>query len=406
MVDVNKVEKSVDRIRVALVITELAVGGAERAMYELATRLDRARFTPTVFSLSVRARDVANSLAPSLRAFGVETIELGGRSAFDFLAVARRLRAALQDGQFDVLQSFMYHANIVGRFAGRWAGVPLVCSGIRVAERDGRLRLAFDRWTRGLVDAWICVGESVASFTRAAGGIPGDRVYSIPNGVFISPDDLTKRSDSEVPPPFGRGRKRMIAVGRLSRQKGFDELLQGARDWFTAELARDWELWLVGDGEDRSKLASLIEVGGLSDRVYLAGWRSDVRRLVAESDLFLLPSRWEGMPNALLEACALGKACLCRDVEGVGEILGASRAEQTSADASGAEWRSRLARFIEDADLRERLGESNGARVRAEFSLDSTARRYERLWLELLARKDGRFTEMSGVAPNSADGVE
>ena len=96
-----------DRIRVALVITELAVGGAERAMYELATRLDRARFTPTVFSLSVRARDVANSLAPSLRAFGVETIELGGRSAFDFLAVARRLRAALQDGQFDVLQSFM-----------------------------------------------------------------------------------------------------------------------------------------------------------------------------------------------------------------------------------------------------------------------------------------------------------
>lgn len=383
-----------ERIKVALVITELAVGGAERAMFQLATTLDRARFEPTVFSLSGRESDRARSLAPELVARGVETVELGGRRALDFPRVARALSRRLKDGGYSILQSFMYHANILGRFSGRLAGVPLVCSGVRVAERDSRLRLALDRWTRGLVDAWVCVGESVARFTRESAGVPADRVYSIPNGVHITSDDLTAVG-APPPLPFGRGRKRMIGIGRLTRQKGFDELLASASGWATRDVMRDWELWLVGDGEDRARLAAQVDRLGLADFVYLAGWRSDVRRLLADSDLFLLPSRWEGMPNALLEACALGKACLCRDVEGVGEILGENVAYQTSGAVLTGDWRARLSRLLSDDELRARLGALNRSRVCAEFSVESTTRRYERLWLELLERRMGRFVQES-----------
>ena len=126
--------------RVALLILELSVGGAEKALFQLATKLDRERFSPVVYSLSGRVEDLERSLAPELRARGIEVVEFGLRSALGTPLALWRLRRRLRKDRVAVLQCFMFHANILGRFAGRLAGVPVVCAGIRVAERDAPRR--------------------------------------------------------------------------------------------------------------------------------------------------------------------------------------------------------------------------------------------------------------------------
>ncbi len=365
--------------RVALLILELSVGGAEKALFQLATTLDRERFSPVVYSLSGRVEDLERSLAPELRARGIEVVEFGLRSALGTPLALWRLRRRLRKDRVAVLQCFMFHANILGRFAGRLAGVPVVCAGIRVAERDAPRRLALDRLTRGLVDVWVCVGDAVAKFTRERIGVAENRVVSIPNGIAPPPRASGKtKTDS---------RRRMIAVGRLTRQKGFDWLLEHADAWLTPEIRRDWTLWIVGDGEEREKLERIASERELGDFVRFCGWRENAKELIADSDLFLLPSRWEGMPNALLEAAAARRATLCANVEGVAEILGDAEA-QICKPGDVEEWRVKLLRLTTDAALRDGAGERNRRRVLELFDVASTTKRYENLWTRLLKEKN------------------
>ena len=365
--------------RVALLILELSVGGAEKALFQLATTLDRERFSPVVYSLSGRVEDLERSLAPELRARGIEVVEFGLRSALGTPLALWRLRRRLRKDRVAVLQCFMFHANILGRFAGRLAGVPVVCAGIRVAERDAPRRLALDRLTRGLVDAWVCVGDAVAKFTRERIGVAENRVVSIPNGI-APPTTASGRTKTD-------SRRRMIAVGRLTRQKGFDWLLEHADAWLTPEIRRDWTLWIVGDGEDREKLERIALERELGDFVRFCGWREDAKELIADSDLFLLPSRWEGMPNALLEAAAAGRATLCANVEGVAEILGDAEA-QICKPGDVEKWRVKLLRLTTDAALRDGAGERNRRRVLELFDVASTTKSYENLWTRLLKEKN------------------
>lgn len=377
------------KIRVAFLITELSRGGAEKALLQLATTLDLARFEPVVFSLSGLARDLENSLVPLFREAGVETVELGLTGLRNAPTVFRRLTRELKRRQVDVLQSFMFHANIFGRFAGRAAGVPVVCSGIRVAERDAPRRLALDRWTRSLVDAWVCVGEATAYFSRTVGRLPEKRVFSIPNGVRVADLETLERESANadftwVPEPFGR-RKRIVCVGRLAPQKGFDRFLENAATW-APQIANDWEIWIVGDGPERDALRRIVETNGLANVVFFAGWRPNVPEILTSADLFALPSRWEGMPNALMEAMSVGKAAICSDVEGVAELLGDDAAPQMCAFDDGKSWRDKILTSTSDAALREELGRRNRNRVAKEFSVESATRKYEALWTRFLTK--------------------
>lgn len=385
-----------ERIRLALLITELSPGGAEKAMVQLALGLDRARYSPVVYSLSGRAQDRERSLAPLLRERGIEVVELGLTGAKDLPRVFWRLRQLLKAQRAQILQSFMFHANILGRLAGRAAGVPVVCSGIRVAERDSYLRLAIDRLTSVASDVWVCVGESTAEFTRTVGRIPKNKVVSISNGVrtrivdgkvcVVTSGDLTEQAERPapyIPPePFGK-RKLAVAVGRLSPQKGFDWLLE----YGLQSLPEDWELWIVGDGEERERLLDLRDKLGLRDRVCFTGWRPDASDLLANAELFVLSSRWEGTPNVLLESAALGKCALCTNVEGVAEVLGDAAGPQVCELNDNVAWNEKMARLVSDDVLREELGRRNQERVLKEFTVERVVERYDALWSRLLTRE-------------------
>lgn len=378
-------DAAIEPVRLALCVTSLAPGGAERCLAEIAAGLDRTRFRPIVVSLAPLPQKGQPSVAGRIEQAGVEIHSLNVRGKWQAWSAVSRLTRLLKTHRPHIVQSFLFHANIVSRLAARRASVPRIVCGIRVAERRHRWYLWLDRLTAGRVDRQVCVSQAVADFSRERGRLPAQQLLVIPNGIDLSrytgvtPANLTELS---LPP----GRRTIIHVGRLDPQKRIDWLLDLSPAWLRQCPQHD--LLLVGDGPQRSDLVRQAKRLGIGERVHFVGWRSDVPPLLAASDALVLSSAWEGMPNVVLEAMASGLPMVATDVEGVREALGPDSAEQIVPLDNPHDFCQKLMAIAGDRKLAARLGERNRARVAAEFSLTGMIAKYEQLYLDLAGKRD------------------
>jgi len=154
--------------RLAFVITELEPGGAERCLVELATRLDRSRFSPVVYSLGPAPAEGKQTLVARLSAAQIPTRFLGFCRMRAYFAAVRRLAELLREQQAEIVQTFLFHANVVGAQAAKAAGVPHVVTGIRVADPRW-WRTAVERMATASADRFVCVSQNVADFCRRRG---------------------------------------------------------------------------------------------------------------------------------------------------------------------------------------------------------------------------------------------
>jgi len=367
--------------KIALCITDLDVGGAEQALVALATRLDRTRFRPTVYSLGSEPQRTEASCVPPLLAAGVEVCCLGACRWSDFPAAVRALKRHFLRSPPDLVQTFLFHANVVGRIAARRAGIRNVVCGIRVAERQSRWHLWVDRLTRRWVHRYVCVSQSVAQFSVMEGGLPAERLVVIPNGVDLERYPAATAADlsAEGVPP---GSRIVTFVGRLEPQKGVAWLLQSSAEWLSRVPA--CRLVLVGHGPDRSDLERIAADRGIADRVHFLGWRRDIPEILAVSDLLVLPSRWEGMPNVVLQAMASRLPVVATDVEGVRELLGENAADQTVPYGATSELVDKLLRILSDRDFASRLGQENRRRCEQRYSISRMVAAYQDLWQSIV----------------------
>ena len=361
---------------VSLVITDLDVGGAERAMVALATGLDRRRWVPTVIALDGEA-----ALAGPLRAAGIAVECLGVDRRRPGRAV-RSLAGALRRASPRLVQSFLFHANVAARLAAPLAGRPWVVGGLRVAERRRRRHLALDRLTGALSTGSVCVSEGVRRFSRDVGRLDPDRLVVIPNGVDPAPFDLARAADRAS---FGvpAGAFLTLYVGRLDPQKGLGFLLGAASK--VTEVRPDWHLALVGDGPDSDALRSRSgDDPNLGGRVHWLGRRDDVPALLRAADVLVLPSLWEGMPNVVLEAMAARLAVVGTAVEGTEELIIPDRTGWLVPPADSGALAVALLEAAADPSRLRRFGEAARDRVEAEFTPGRVVEAYERLWAGVL----------------------
>jgi len=368
------------KLRVALSITDLDVGGAERSLVELATRLDRTRVEPVVYCLKPRPESDEASCVPALQAAGIEVHFLGLARSTQILQAVSRLKRLLAQQEPDLLQTFLFHANLVGRLAARRAGVRRVVSGIRVAERHCRWHLWADRFTEGMVDRYVCVSDAVARFSADRARLPAGKLVVIPNGIDADRYPASPSADLK-PCGIRAGRRVVTYVGRLDRQKGVRWLVRTARRWL--DRLPDCDLLLVGKGPDRPALERLCAQHGISDRVRFAGWRPDVPEILAASDLLVLPSLWEGMPNVVLEAMASRLPVLATDVEGVRELLGGGADAQTVPYGDTQALVDKMVTLMTYRSSASALGAGNRLRVQDEFTLERMVTAYQDLWESL-----------------------
>ncbi|MFO1022423.1 MAG: glycosyltransferase [Planctomycetales bacterium] len=364
-------------IPIAFCITELDPGGAERAFVRLVLGLNRAEWDPQVYCLS----NGGVMTAPLLEA-GIPITCLNARNSMD-LSVIFKLTRALKQQRPKILQTYLFHANLLGRIAGKLAGVPRIVSGIRVAERRSSWYLRLDRWTEFLVDNHVCVSQAVATHSMQHAGLSPAKIEVIPNGVdfekFAQAEPLDRASLGVPSDAFV-----FLTVGRLDPQKGIFDLLQA----FEMVRAKSpaVHLLIVGQGAEKEQIEEWIRARQMGNCVQLLGYRDDVPRLMKTADVFVLSSLWEGMPNVLLEAMAAGLPVISTRVEGVEDLILPGETGISVHSGACGELADAMQQAIGKRVASKEMAEKAAQKVRAEFTWPQAISRYEDLYRRLLQR--------------------
>jgi glycosyltransferase involved in cell wall biosynthesis len=325
-----------------------------------------------------------------LSAAGVPVVCLGARrwtaigAVWRLLRELRRLRPVL-------LQTFLFHANLAGRLAGRLAGVPTIVSGIRVAEKRSRAYLWLDRWTNWLVTTNVCVSQAVADFSIAEGRLSPERIVVIRNGVDVARFSGARAADLSA---FGipERSRTLLTIGRLDRQKGLLDLIEAAA--LVIIKLPDVHFLLVGEGPERAALERAIRERGLAARVHFAGWRADVPELLSAGSALVLTSHWEGLPNVILEAMAAGLPVVAARVEGTSELVIDGQTGRLVSSPTPESLAAALEALLIDPQGGAAMGRAGRERAAGEFSWEAMVARYDALYRSLVpdcpARANGR----------------
>ena len=359
----------------------LDVGGVESHVLALMARSDPARWrwrilAPTSASFSARATEAT-----------AEVEHWAPRHALDLEAL-RSLVRSTRARPLDVLHVHDPRALPIAQAAARHLRIPLVYTvHLPVAKADGvgsrprrRLYGAAERLLLRLAPPARVVHVSARALAVATAS--NGRVVFVPNGVDLgcaAAPGARERLRAALGVPADACV--VTSVGRLVPQKGLDLLLEA---WSHGMLDLPARLWLAGAGPARSELEAKAASLGLADRVAFLGRRDDVPDVLAAADVFVLASRAETTPIALLEAMAAGLACVATDVGDCRSMLedGAAGCVVTAGDVGGLA--AALRELVADGALRQRLGEAARGRARL-FSDAAMAERTAAVYETVLA---------------------
>lgn len=305
-----------EKLKIAFVLPALTAGGAERVLITLMNNFDRTRFDPVFVAI--------NEEGP-LRSLIDEEISFYSLKSNRVLRSVFRLRSTLKIIKPDIVVSTMAHMNFVllllnpffpkTRFIVREAVTPsYFFQGRRRSSFliKAAYRILYPKAARVISPAQAIIDEF--------GDLLG---MSCKNHVLLhNPVDLARiRSEENTSFEITEGRKdtvHFVSAGRLHSQKGFDQLIKALPNM---KLPHNWSWTILGEGAEREALEMLIKETGLSDKISLPGLSDRPWPLFAEADCFLMPSRWEGLPNVILESLACGTPVIAtRESGGIAEI--------------------------------------------------------------------------------------
>ena len=369
------------RIRVLYVVNNFVAGGAERHLLELWRRIDRTRFAVEIACFRREGHFTAEvaALGWPIHDLGMpKTIYAPG--GLRGLARLIHLTASLRP---DVIHGYLFGPNLFAAIAGRLCGVRVVVVAKRNVDRfETKRQVLVQRIAHRLATHVTAVSDVVAD-TSVALGVPRSRVTVIPNGVDIDRFGGPALTMAELGlvadgPVIG-------SVGCLELRKDYGTLLDAL-----ARLDRRGmhvHALLVGEGREHAMLLERARTLGLASRVHFLGERPDVERLLPLMDVFVLSSREEGIPNALLEAMAAGRPAVATAVGGTPEVLEDGRTgwlvPAEDADALAAA----LAEALGDRPEAARRAGAARVEMREHRSIDAMARRHEAFYAMALGRE-------------------
>lgn len=320
------------RIRIAFVMPSFAGGGAQRVMVTLAARLDRTRFDP--FFIVGSASGPWTDLLPA----DIRVVDLGGERVRQLILPLRR---ALVQARPDIVFSTMGYVNLAVlalravlprmRFVVREANTP--DRNARGRLQRGLYRLAY-RLLYARADRVVSPTAEIARELREDFGVGAKVLTVIPNPV----DESALRAGAAPVRRLPGAGRRFVAAGRLSAQKAFDRLIA-----HMAAMPADTRLCIFGEGEERPRLEAQRAELQLTDRVLLLEFEARLAPWLAGADAFLLSSRWEGLPNVVLEALACGTPVIAaREAGGIAELVGMTQPGAITAVASAEEFEAAM----------------------------------------------------------------
>lgn len=296
--------------RVLLFIHSLHGGGAERVAVDLSAHWARAGRDVMVVTQAGKEDD-AYALDPRVSRAVLNTVGEGGglRGIWSNVRRVRALRRVMREFRPDIVLGMMTTASVLAVIAGAGLGCRVIATEHTHPPSQAmsgfwqRLR----RWTYPKAARVVALTSGTAAWIETH--VPGSRLAVIPNPVHWPLPQAEPRKHPEPRP----GRRRLLAVGRLHQDKGFDLLIQAFER--LAPAHPDWDLVILGEGGERAALEAQLRQSGMQGRVWMPGRVGNVGDWYASADLYVLTSRFEGLSNTLLESMASGLAAVCFDCD-------------------------------------------------------------------------------------------
>jgi glycosyltransferase involved in cell wall biosynthesis len=372
-----------NRIKILTVISNLEYGGAQRQLILLANRIDRSRFELDVCTLSDYIPLAAKSLSASCRVHMFPK-----RGKYD-VSVVVRIARLLRSGRYDIVHGYLFDAEIASRIAGRLAHTPVIIGSERNSNYNVKQhQLAAYRLTSGCVDLIIANSYSGAAYSQQIQRHDSSRYVVIRNAV----------DTDHFFPSDGSAQRQLLGIdydafvlgmfASFKEQKNHPLFFRAARrvlDRFPGS-----RLLLVGDmlhggmhGSDvyKGSLDTLVDALGIREQCVFVGNRDDVNSLYSACDVTVLPSLYEGTPNAILESMACRVPVIATNVSDNADLVRDGEAgrvvpldEQSLADA--------IIALLADSGMRKRMGAIGQERAKQEFGVDRFIRDTEHAYLD------------------------
>jgi len=380
-----------ENFSILLIGTQMAIGGAQRGLLDQARwfKSQGCQVTVAFFydkeHLHEKWKQIVDFPLHNLQAYESDAGFI--RKALKLIQGLWRLWILLRHEQFDVVETFTHDSNLLGLPLARLARVP-----VRIATHRGKIE-AFPRWRQSMHNLLINIGiartlVAVSEQTRAQAieeGVRAPRITVIPNGV--TPLDTLSVNRSEARKNLGLSEVDIfiLSIGRLTYQKGHEYFIQAM-----SKVVRHFpnaKAGICGDGPLRSQLESQILKLGLSDSVKLLGAWDDVSPILASADIFVLPSRWEGLSRALMEAMAAGIPVIATRVDGIQNLVTNDVYGLLVPAEDPERLENSILQLLRDPEMMKRIGSAGRAHVLQTHSTDDMCKKYYHLMLALLKNK-------------------
>lgn len=356
-----------EKIKLVHIIPTLNLGGAERVLVNLLKYGNR-----DVFDFSVITTVDGGPLEEEVRALGVpyfaltKSTEIGLGMLMDLTALLNRLEP-------DIVHTHLFGGHLWGQVASTLNRIPIMVQSEQNTDVDiGEVKHIIKQALSYQADAVVAASDSVRDFLIKREHYPEKKILVVKNAIEV------ERFLGIAAPQF-KDVLKLLVIGRLEPQKGHDVLFEAL-----SQAQFPWELTVVGEGSLAEDLVDRTTLLRIQDRIKFIGTTLDVEPLLAEHDVVVMPSRWEGIGLVIMEGLAAGRPVVASAVGGIREIIEHGKTGFLVPPEHPEELRGALQWVWEHPDAARAIGAAGREYAQKHFDVREMVKQYERLYAHLI----------------------
>ncbi|MFZ5801210.1 MAG: GT4 family glycosyltransferase PelF [Candidatus Omnitrophota bacterium] len=366
-------------IKVLIIIDNLNKGGAQQQLLKFIAGYDRSRFDITVCALDA----TENYMLSEFEKAGARVIIIPQRGKFCLPTLAA-LYQLIQREKFAIIHTYLATADYYGRLAAILAGRAKIISSVRGEDRwKKKQHIWADRILHRFTDRIVVNAGRLRGIIEKRDWAPSDKIVKIYNGIDLTQTPRHQDTKTPVKPSLGimDGELVVGAVGRLGPEKDYPTFLKAAAR-ITKEIP-NVKFIIVGDGPLSQELRLRAMSYDLSAKIIFTGLRDDTLDIMRTFDALVLTSLYEGCPNVVMEAMALGRPVVATDVGGCAELISDGETGYIAKVGDHRDIAAKVITLLKDKTLRERMGEAGRKRIATYFSVQLMVEKIENLYANL-----------------------
>jgi len=361
-----------NRIKILYLVNSSEIGGAEKSLLLLIDNIDRTKFEISIICFRGVGIFTDELKIRNIPAF-IFNIKKKPFSLFNVYITIKRIKP-------DIIQSFLFISNIIGRIVGKLAGVKIIISSQRSVDKWRRwYHWKIDRLTSKFTTIIISNSFSGKKVLIEKGKITPEKIIVIPNGVKIM--------DGKIPSlkkEFGFEENSMVigTVGNLREVKDHKTFIKAG-----SKISKNFQnirFLIAGKGPLERELKKFAELSGIKNMIVFIGFIKEIEKVYSAIDIFVLTSFWEGCPLSVLEAMSFGIPVVSFSVGDAPYIIQNGKDGFVVKNRGFTELIEKIELLLKNETLRDKMGKNAKEKIMREFTVEKMGKRYTDVYLNLL----------------------